>query len=247
MHEHEHEREPNNARVFKNTVLQALSEASIERLSLRPVEFELEHQIEYPGTAIQRLYFVEVGMASMTSTFSDGSQVEVGTFGCESVIGVSALMGTVRSLNRVYTQIAGRGYSSPLAAASKEFARGERFQTLSLRCVQAQLLQAMQSAGCNAKHNLEQRLARWLLICMDRAKSTTFGLSQQFLSEMLGSTRSTVSVTAGLLKEEGLIAYQRGVIQLMDVPGLERKSCECYAAVKDHLKNQAEFDSTPVH
>jgi CRP-like cAMP-binding protein len=114
---------------------------------------------------------------------------------------------------------------------------------MALRYVQAQLVQAMQSAGCNAKHELEQRLARWLLICADRAHSDTFKMSQEYLAEMLGASRPTVSTTAGLLKEAKLIDYNRGSIHILDVPGLEKKACECYHIIKDHLDNYAEFDS----
>jgi CRP-like cAMP-binding protein len=228
---------------FKNTVLKSLAADVIARLQLRPVTFELGHEIETPGDPIHNLFFVEEGMASMTTTFHDGSQVEVGMFGYESVIGISALMGTKRSLNRVYTQIAGCGYASPLQAAKKEFQRGEVFCHIALRYVQAQLVQAMQSAGCNAKHELEQRLARWLLICADRAHSDTFKMSQEFLSDMLGVTRPTVSTTAAVLKERKLIEYTRGTIHLKDIPGLQRQACECYRVIKDHLDNYLEFDS----
>jgi CRP-like cAMP-binding protein len=228
---------------FKNTLLNALSDEVIDGLRLQPVQFELRHEIEYPGSPLDRLYFVEEGMASMTTTFKDGSQVEVGMFGYESVIGVSALMGTKRSLNRVYTQIAGRGYFCSVQAAQAEFSRGGLFQVLALRYVQAQLVQAMQSAGCNAKHNFEQRLARWLLICADRAHSNEFIISQEFLADMLGGGRPTVSVTAGLLKKKGLITYSRGKIRILDVAGLTKVSCECYLVIKDHLDNYAEFDT----
>lgn len=236
------ERYPLSVGRFKNTVLKALSADAIARLHLRQVAFELEHEIEYPGSAIDHLYFVEEGMASMTNTFKNGSQVEVGMFGYESVIGVSALMGTKRSLNRVYTQIAGHGYSSPVEAARREFNGGGMFQTLALRYVQAQLVQAIQSAGCNATHNFEQRLARWLLICADRARRDSFKMSHEFLSAMLGSTRSTVSITAGQLKHDRLIEYTRGVIHILDKKGLEGRACECYGIIKHHLDNYAEFD-----
>jgi hypothetical protein len=152
-------------------------------------------------------------------------------------------MGTKRSLNRVYTQIAGYGYSCTVEAARMEFRLCGAFQDMALRYVQAQLVQAMQSAGCNAKHELEQRLARWLLICADRAHSDTFKMSQEYLAEMLGASRPTVSTTAGLLKEANLIDYNRGSIHILDVPGLEKKACECYHIIKDHLDNYAEFDS----
>lgn len=229
--------------TFKNTLLKALDPDIIERLSLRPVTFELMHEIEFPGKPVRHLFFVEEGMASMTTTFNDGSQVEVGMFGYGSVIGVSALMGAKRSLNRIYTQIEGSGFSCTVDAAAKEFRRGGAFQALMLRYVQAQLVQAAQSAGCNAKHNMEQRLARWLLLCTDRADTETLKLSQEFLADMLGSTRPTVSIAAGTLREEGLIDYNRGVIRIIDAKGLEKRACECYHVIKDYLDNYTEFDT----
>lgn len=229
---------------FKNTLLQHMDKDTIDRLHLKPVKFEVRHEIEYPGRPIEHLFFVEEGMASMTATFKDGSQVEVGMFGYASVIGVSALMGTKLSLNRVYTQIEGSGYSCTVEAARAEFCRGDAFQALMLRYVQAQLVQAAQSAACNAKHNMEQRLARWLLLCSDRANAETFKISQEFLSDMLGSTRPTVSIAAGTLKEEGLIEYNRGVIRILDADGLEGRACECHRVIKSYLDDYHDFDAT---
>jgi CRP-like cAMP-binding protein len=228
---------------FKNTLLKALDGDIIERLRLQPVKFELKHEIENPGDLIDSLYFIEEGMASMTTTFKDGSQVEVGMFGYESVIGVSALMGTKKSLNRVYTQIAGQGYSCGVEDGRREFRLGGAFQALALRYVQAQLLQAMQSAGCNAKHNFEQRLARWLLICADRAHTDRFKISHEFLADMLGGRRPTISTAAAILKRKGLIEYTRGEIHILDIPGLTKASCECYLIIKNHLDNYTEFDT----
>ncbi|MDP9051684.1 MAG: Crp/Fnr family transcriptional regulator [Acidobacteriota bacterium] len=203
----------------------------------------MEHELEFPGKLIDYLYFIESGMASMTTTFQNGSQVEVGMFGFKSVIGVSALMGSKRSLNRVYTQIAGHGYAAPVDSARKEFALGGMFQRLALGYVQAQLVQVSQLAGCNATHSFEQRLARWLLICADRAQCHTFRMSQDFLSGMLGSTRSTMSIAASQLRQDHLIDYTRGVIHILDVKGLESKACECYNVVEDYLDNFLQFDS----
>jgi CRP-like cAMP-binding protein len=228
---------------YKNTLLKALDGDIIERLRLQPVKFELKHEIECPGDPIDNLYFLEEGMASMTTTFKDESQVEVGMFGFESVIGISALMGTKTSLNRVYTQIAGHGYSCRVEDARREFRLGGHFQSLALRYVQAQLVQAMQSAGCNAKHSFEQRLARWLLLCADRANIDTFKISQEFLADMLGVRRPTVSTAAGILKRKGLIEYTRGEIRILDVPGLTQASCECYLIIKDYLDNYTRFDT----
>jgi CRP-like cAMP-binding protein len=229
--------------AYKNSLLRTLDDEIVARLRLQPVSFELSHELEFPGRSIEHLFFVEEGMASMTTTFEDGSQVEVGMFGYEGVVGVSALMGTKRSLNRIYTQIAGYGYSSPVEAARLEFQLGGSFQSLALRYVQTQLIQATQSAGCNAKHQLDQRLARWLLLCADRAHSNTFKMSHEFLADMLGSSRPTVSLAAEILKQAKLIEYRRGTIRILDVPGLELKACECYRVIKDHLDNYTEFDS----
>ncbi len=227
---------------YKNTILSRLERDTIRRLSLSPVHFEVGHEIEYPGKPIDRLIFVEEGMASMTATFEDGAQVEVGMFGYESVIGISALMGTKQSLNRVYTQVAGSGYLAPLELGRAEFERGGLFQKLALRYVQAQLVQTAQSAGCNAKHHLEQRLARWILITADRVHQDTFFMSQEFLADMVGSTRSTVSRAAGTLKDEGLIDYNRGQVSIINVTGLRQRSCECYGIIKGHLDNYAAFE-----
>jgi len=101
----------------------------------------------------------------------------------------------------------------------------------------------MQSAGCNAKHNFEQRLARWLLICADRAHIDTFKISHEFLADMLGVRRPTVSTAAGILKHKGLIEYTRGEIRILDVPGLTKISCECYPIIKDYLDNYTKFDT----
>lgn len=234
-----------NSGPYKNTLLKNLDEEIVKRLDLRRVEFEVHHELEFPGTPIKHLFFVEEGMASMTVTFQDGDQVEVGMFGYESVVGVSALMGTRRSLNRVYTQIAGHGYSAPIEAGRKEFQLGGVFQQLALRYVQAQLVQATQSAACNARHEVEQRLARWLLICADRANSNTFRMSHEFLAEMLGASRPTVSGSAATLKERGIIRYERGLMSILDVTELRKRSCECYRIIKSHLDSYVEFENGP--
>jgi CRP-like cAMP-binding protein len=225
------------ASLFTNKVLDSLDDGTIARLRLRPVALELRQEIASVGSKIDELVFIEEGMCSMTASFEDGSEVEVSIFGYESVIGLSALMGSKHSLNRVYMQLPGRGFSSPLKAASKEFGLCGRFQHLALRNVQAQLTQSMQYAGCNAKHNIKQRLARWLLICADRARSDSFSISHAFLADMLGSTRPTVSVAAGALKGRRLIEYSRGAVSILDRKGLERKACECYRVVREQLDN----------
>ena len=228
---------------FNNSLLKSLTPEIVSRLSLERVEFKVKHELEYPGKPIRHLFFVEQGMASMTTTFQNGAQVEVSMFGYESVVGVSALMGTKQSLNRVFTQIPGYGYSSPIEAVRREFARGGSFQLLMLHYVQAQLVQAMQSAACNITHDINHRLARWLLLCADRVKTNTFTLSHEFLAEMLGARRPTVSVAAKSLKDRRIIDYYRGRIHLLNREALEANACECYGVIRDHLDSYTQFDS----
>jgi CRP-like cAMP-binding protein len=209
---------------------------------LQLVMFELRHKIEYPGLPIQSLTFVEEGMASMTTTFRDGSQVEVGMFGVDSVTGASALMGAKVGLNPIYTQIPGHGYVCSVEDARREFKKGGEFQSLVLQYVQAQLVQSMQSTGCNAKHSIEQRLARWLLMCSDRVHSESYKISHEFLADMIGSTRPTVSLAAARLKKMGIVRYSRGTLHILDLVGLEREACECYGIVREYLGNKAAFE-----
>lgn len=230
-------------KTFRNTLLQHLDSATIERLQLHPVTLDLRQNLEVPGESIRHIFFVEEGIGSMTTIFRDGFEVEVGMFGYESAVGISALMGTKHSLNRVFMQLGGRGYSSTLKVAKQEFDRNGDFHFLALRYVQAQLTQATQSAACNVHHSHEQRLSRWILICSDRARQDTLKLSQEFLADMLGSARPTVTITARNLKAKGLITYSRGTIDILDREGLEKEACECYQVVKSHLDNFAEFDT----
>ncbi len=228
--------------TLKNKILRSVDNETLGRLQLRPVKLESGREIENPGEPIDHLIFIEEGIGSMTTTFLDGFQVEVGLFGFESVMGASALIGTRRSLNKVYMQMGGHGFSCRTDRAWEEFKRFGRFHDVVLRYIQALLVQACQSAGCNAHHNIVQRLSRWLLLCADRSETNTMPLTHEYLADMLGSNRSTVSVAAEHLQNENLIKYSRGKVLILDRPGLERRACECYRVVKDHLDNYIEVE-----
>jgi CRP-like cAMP-binding protein len=227
---------------FRNKVLRHLDIDVIRRLQLRRVNLPVLHDLEAPGQAIQNVFFIEDGIASMTTAFENGVQVETSMFGCESVVGLSALMGVRRSLNGTFMQLSGYGYSCDVGRAEEEFRANGLFQRLALRYVQAQLTISTQNAACNATHTYEQRLARWLLICSDRSGLDSMDLAQEFVSEMLGSTRSTVSIAAAHLKAKGLIDYRRGTIILLRKEGLEQEACECYRVVRNHLESLDSFD-----
>ncbi len=228
---------------FTNRILHSLPADTLQRLQLRKVALPVGREIEFPNNTIDHLFFPETGVAMMTTTFEDGSQVEVGLFGYESVLGISGLMGTKRSLNRVYVLIAGEGFIAPMATAQQEFRRCNDFQNLTFRNVQAGLAQVAQTAGCNAKHDVQQRLASWLLRCADRAQSETLPVSQEVLATMLGVRRMSTNLAVTAFKELGLIDHRRGFVELLDRKRIEQKACECYRVVRQHLEDDREFDS----
>ena len=232
-----------NRDKYRNRILRELSPEILDRLPLRSLQLPVLQELEAPGESIRNLYFIESGLGSMTCMLKDGSQVEVGLFGYESAVGVSALMGTKFSLNRVFMQLGGHGYKCALDPARKEWERGGDFQRMLLRYVQAQLTQTMQSAACNAKHDIDQRFARWLLLSADRAGSQSFQLSQEFLSQMLGTTRPSITLAIGRFQDKGLIDHHRSRIELIDRAGLERITCECYMVVREHLHNYVRIES----
>jgi CRP-like cAMP-binding protein len=232
-----------NKHSFKNTVLKYLPDESINRLHLSPIKLRREYEIESPGNEIRKLCFIEEGLGSMTTMFKDGSQVEVGLFGNEAVIGASALIGTKRSLNNIYMQVPGHGFFCSVQVAGEEFLRREEFHDIVLRYVQAQLVQTAQTAGCNAKHEAIQRMARWLLLCADRVYSDELGLTHEFLGHMLGLRRVTVTITAQELQRRKFIDYRRGKIKILNRSGLERITCECYRVVKEHLENYHQIET----
>ncbi len=230
-------------REFSNKILQSLDENTLARLHLEPVELPVRHPLESPGQPVRNIFFLESGIASVTTLFKDGFEVEAGMYGRDSLSGISAFMGTRESLNASYMQIAGHGFTCDVEHAAAEFQRAGHFHSLALRAVQAQFVQSMQSAGCNAHHEIEPRFARWILLCADRTESATFALSHEFLATMLGARRTTVTVAAGKLKRAGLIRYTRNNIQILDRPGLEDIACECYSVLREHLRNLSEYDS----
>jgi CRP-like cAMP-binding protein len=231
-----------NSHIFKNRILQRLDPDVIQRLQLKQVSLPSGREIEIPGEPIRKLIFIEDGVGSMTTTFQDGFQVEVGLFGVESVMGASALIGTRRSLNKVYMQIGGYGFACPMASAVSEFSRFGRFHDLVLRFIQAELVQTCQSAGCNSHHEISRRLSRWLLLCADRFESATLPLTQEYLGHMLGNPRPSVSLAAKALQGDGLIKYSRGKVAILDRSGLENHACECYRVVRNHLDSSLEVE-----
>jgi CRP-like cAMP-binding protein len=165
----------------------------------------------------------------------DGMDIEVGIVGREGMVGICTLMGEATAPERAIVQIPDGAARAKLAVIKEEFRRGGELQTLLMRYTRAFIRQVSQTAVCNATHSVEERLARWLLMCQDRVESEELSLTQEFIADMLGTRRATVSTAASALQTEGLIRYRRGHIRIVDRRALEDFACECYRVVKDEF------------
>jgi CRP-like cAMP-binding protein len=179
---------------------------------------------------------LEEGIASVVVTVDDGDTVEVGVIGLDGVVGLPILLGTAGGPDRTFVQIAGSGFSINAKTLKDEFEQPGELRRYLLRYMQGFLIQTAQTAACNRLHGIEERLSRWLSACRDRMESDQLLLTHDFLSQMLGAPRSTVTLAAGLLHRAGLIHYARGVVIVQDREALADAACECYRVVRDEFK-----------
>jgi CRP-like cAMP-binding protein len=224
----------------QNQILAALPASDYQRLQPHLEHLDLAHGlvIYERGGPIKYVYFPFYAMVSLVTEMNDGKVVEVGVVGNEGMTGLAAIFGEKNSSERALVQIPDGGARAKLEVILEEFKRGGAFHDLLLRYAVALTRQVGQTAACNASHTTEERLSRWLLMCHDRVEGSVIKLTQEFISEMLGTRRATVSVAAITLQSAGLIKYNRGNITITDRPGLESFSCECYAAVNGGKSNQ---------
>jgi CRP-like cAMP-binding protein len=217
-----------------NQILAALPAEEYERIlpNLEQFELKLGDVLYRPGERIEHVYFPHRGTISVISMMEDGSQVEAGVVGNEGMFGLPVVLGTDSAPFLAIVQIADGASRIKTDVFREELVRGGRLQKLLLRYGQAFFVQVAQTAACNRRHHVDGRLARWLLMCQDRAKSDELGLTHEFLSIMLGVRRAGVSVAASKLQEKGLIRYTHGHLRILDRGGLEGYSCECYGVVK---------------
>jgi len=186
------------------------------------------------GDAVTRVYFPHTGVVSLIVSLSSGEMIETGMVGRDSLAGGSAALDGKISLNKSIVQIAGGGSALSMDRLRRAADEHAEIKTALIRHEQAILVQAQQSAACNISHTLEARLARWLLRCRDLMQSDSLDLTQEFISEMMGVRRTSVSIIAGTLQKAGLIQYRRGHIHIADLEGPRDASCECYETVKAH-------------
>ena len=232
------ERPSQNASRPDNYMLANLpdSEYGFLRRSLVRVELPQGFQFAGPGDEMTQIYFVTSGVVSTDALTHAGESIEIGVTGNEGLIGTSSLLGQAETMHTVTMQVAGQGYRAPIAPARELMRQCGRFTELVYEHITLQMLQMGQSALCNRLHDVKSRLARWLLTASDRNHSDHLVLTQEFLSQMLGSRRSTVTVMAGELQRDGLIEYSRGKILIKDRVGLEATACECYGIVSSAYK-----------
>jgi len=219
----------------ENHLLSALPAEEYKRLlpSLLPVTFRLGEVLYESSGLLNHVYFPTTSVVSLLYAMEEGTTAEMGLTGNDGVVGVALFLGGDTTPNRAVVQIAGGAIRMEAATLRQEFARGGSFQHLLLNYTQALITQISQTAVCNRLHSVEQRLCRWLLLSHDRVKSDELAMSQEFISNMLGGRRESVTVAARRLQDAGLIRYVRGHITVLDRKGLEATVCECYQVVKD--------------
>jgi CRP-like cAMP-binding protein len=219
----------------KNRLLAALPQAELQRWQpqLEPVEMPLGLVLYEPGRALSHVYFPTTAIVSLLYVLEDGGSAEIAVVGNEGVVGISLFMGGETTPSRAVVQSAGQGLRLNAQAIKQEFAHAGPAMHLLLRYTQALITQMAQTAVCNRHHSLDQQLCRWLLLSLDRLQGSQLVMTQELIANMLGVRREGVTAAANNLQKSGLIRYSRGRITVLDRPGLESRTCECYAAVRN--------------
>jgi len=199
---------------------------------LKLVPMPLGEVLYESGILLRHVYFPVDSIVSLLYVMADGASAEIAVVGNEGVIGVSLFMGGETTPSRAVVQSAGHAFRLPGQVLKEEFIRAGSMQHLLLRYTQALITQMAQTAVCNRHHSLDQQLCRWLLLSLDRLNSNQLVMTQELIANMLGVRREGVTEAAGRLQSANLISYSRGHITVLDRPGLEARTCECYAVVK---------------
>ena len=229
----------------QNCLLAALEPADLALLSphLKDCRHKLGAILQEAGEPIRFAHFPKTGMISLLAVMAGGNGVETATVGREGAVGVTAgLWGACSASGRAVVQVEGVFSSISAPNLQNAVSQSRAIRDLMSRYNDAQTTLVYQVAGCNALHQVTARLCRWLLQTRDRSDSDTLSLTHEFLSEMLGVQRTTVTILARELQSLGLIAYRRGRVEILDRRGLERKACECYEAARHKL--EAVFSAT---
>ena len=223
---------------MQNKLLSALSKEEYSRLLpyLEPVSLPLKQIIYAPNQLIEYVYFPTDSIISLVNVTQNGGIVEAATVGNEGMVGIPVLLGGDEMVGQAMVQIAGDAVRMKADIFKRQVTPSSTLHRLLLRYTLALMTLISQSVTCNSLHSVEQRCCRWLLICQDRVKSDSFELTQEFLAQMLGVQRPTVSGVATTLQQVGLIRYSRGKMTIRDRSGLEAACCECYGIIKQEFE-----------
>jgi CRP-like cAMP-binding protein len=219
---------------MKNVLLSLLSSSDLKRLEphLKPMRFEQRHALFEADQQIRHVYFPTSAVVSLVTALSTGESIEVAMVGRDGVVGASAALDGKMSLSRGIIQLGGEMVVCDIEALKSTALQSPKLLALLIRHEQTVYAQAQQSAACFATHQVIARLSRWLLRARDLSGSDILSFTQEYLAEMLGVRRTSVTVVAHTLQAAGLIKYARGRIQILNTEGLEDSACECYGTVK---------------
>jgi CRP-like cAMP-binding protein len=222
----------------QNRLLASLPEPDWQRLQplLEPVAMPLGQVLYESGAMLTHAHFPTSAIVSLMYETESGATAGIAVVGSEGIVGVPLFMGGGSTPSRAVVQSAGAGFRMPGAAIREEFSRSGPVMQILLRFTQALIAQMAQTAVCNRHHSVDQQLCRWLLLSLDRLAGNELVVTQDLIAHMLGVRREGVTEAARALQQAELISYRRGHITVRDRPGLEERSCECYAVVK------AEYD-----
>jgi CRP-like cAMP-binding protein len=225
---------PERHSPHQNHLLAALPAGDYERLAshLELVPMKLGEVLYESGVQLRYVYFPTTSILSLLYVMEDGSSAEIAIVGNEGILGISLFMGGETTPSRAVVQSAGHAFRLKAALLKNEFGRFGPTMHLLLRYTQALITQMSQTAVCNRHHSVDQQLCRWLLLSLDRLQTNELSMTQELIANMLGVRREGVTEAAGKLQDAGLISYRRGQIRVLDRPGLEARSCECYQVVK---------------
>ena len=217
-----------------NRLLASIWESDWDRIrhDFEAVELIQGKVLFEPGDRFTHVYFPEQGIVSSVATFETGAVVETAATGPEGMVSVGGALGGVTAVNRKVVQVPGSAYRMKLDAFERMQCAFPVFRQKLLAYVQAFLGQTLQSVACNGIHTVEERCARWLLMCHDRSEGNRFPLTQEFLAEMLGVSRPAVNRVCRMLQNAGAIRYSQGVIAIEDRKELEDAACECYSTIR---------------
>ena len=222
-----------------NRLLSALNPANQDHLTslCTAVSLPLRTFLYEPDQVPAYAYFITSGLASVVTPMIDGGTAEVELVGHEGIVGSLHLLGSAPVQTSCFMQLAGTGLRIELAALRRAFRTSDEVHDRILEFVQEQALVVSQMAGCNRLHEAEVRLARWILMAQDRTQSEVLNLTQEFLAQMLGTQRTTVTNIAGAMQRSGLLEYQQGRVKIPNRALLETAACECYGVAKKLYTN----------